>query len=495
MLDWLQLVGQATDDTAVRRRGLRRPQQRVRPVQRRPLRGLIWLAPFLPAAPGDRPACSARWSRPRCARSPGSARATRRSPTPPCTRCRGSTSDAALAQIARLAARVTYKGTLKELNAALDARAAALGPDPGRGRGAGRAGLRADRGRAGASTLRRRVGADWTSTARTVAVAWRNGAGKAVKSRARLGAGRPRRGAARSSRPRSRTSRRCSPPRPTGWTGSSSPSGPGRSPPGASRYLDHPLVGTLARRLIWLVGDAAVRATPTAPCASLDDSADRGRTTTRCGCGTRSAATSTRWSPGGLAGAARVTQPFKQAHREVYLLTAAEEHTGVYSNRFAAHIAAPAPVPRPRRGPGLAQPAAADGRRRRTRRPPGSCRSGGCAPSSGSRAIGDDYGTDTTESGSVPAARHRPGAVLPDRRARELRARRRRRLRAVGAPGRRADRPAAAGRDPAAGPQRGAARRGPVRRRRQRRQRPDLAGRRPRAAGSGSTGPPTASAT
>ncbi|MEO0396766.1 MAG: DUF4132 domain-containing protein [Cyanobacteria bacterium P01_A01_bin.137] len=34
----------------------------------------------------------------------------------------------------------------------------------------------------------------------------------------------------------------------------------------------------------------------------------------------------------------KVQQPFKQAHREIYLLTAAEENTRVYSNRFAAHI-------------------------------------------------------------------------------------------------------------------------------------------------------------
>ncbi|MBI3464398.1 MAG: DUF4132 domain-containing protein [Planctomycetes bacterium] len=34
----------------------------------------------------------------------------------------------------------------------------------------------------------------------------------------------------------------------------------------------------------------------------------------------------------------QVTQPFKQAHREVYLLTDAERDTHTYSNRFAAHI-------------------------------------------------------------------------------------------------------------------------------------------------------------
>jgi hypothetical protein len=33
-----------------------------------------------------------------------------------------------------------------------------------------------------------------------------------------------------------------------------------------------------------------------------------------------------------------IRQPFKQAHREIYLLTDAERNTGVYSNRFAAHI-------------------------------------------------------------------------------------------------------------------------------------------------------------
>lgn len=33
-----------------------------------------------------------------------------------------------------------------------------------------------------------------------------------------------------------------------------------------------------------------------------------------------------------------VCQPFKQAHREVYLLTEAERETATYSNRFAAHI-------------------------------------------------------------------------------------------------------------------------------------------------------------
>jgi len=34
----------------------------------------------------------------------------------------------------------------------------------------------------------------------------------------------------------------------------------------------------------------------------------------------------------------QITQPFKQAHREIYLLTDAEIETNTYSNRFAAHV-------------------------------------------------------------------------------------------------------------------------------------------------------------
>src|SRR5690606_14111355 len=34
----------------------------------------------------------------------------------------------------------------------------------------------------------------------------------------------------------------------------------------------------------------------------------------------------------------QIKQPFKQAHREVYLLTDAERTTRTYSNRFAGHI-------------------------------------------------------------------------------------------------------------------------------------------------------------
>ena len=104
-----------------------------------------------------------------------------------------------------------------------------------------------------------------------------------------------------------------------------------------ARYLDHPLVGVLARRLIWRFdgvdafwSDGALR--------DRDGSAVDAENTTVA-----------LWHPIGsrpeavLAWRQRletlgVTQPFKQAHREIYLLTDAELATATYSNRFAAHI-------------------------------------------------------------------------------------------------------------------------------------------------------------
>jgi hypothetical protein len=124
------------------------------------------------------------------------------------------------------------------------------------------------------------------------------------------------------------------------------------------RYLDHPLIGTIARRLIWSFedGDQATSAT------WLDDESKEERN------GEEGAS-----PPGGLVDengqafqpsasttislwhpvqhpvehvlawrefmeSRSITQPFKQAHREVYLLTDAERTTGTYSNRFAAHV-------------------------------------------------------------------------------------------------------------------------------------------------------------
>lgn len=127
------------------------------------------------------------------------------------------------------------------------------------------------------------------------------------------------------------------------------------------RYLDHPLVGTIARRLIWLFSGggsttAAVwlRDDPDAPAHSPGRLVRVDGGVFEPG---DSSTTVSLWHPidgGAESGGAetrgdvlawrsfieehRIAQPFKQAHREVYLLTEAERATRVYSNRFAAHI-------------------------------------------------------------------------------------------------------------------------------------------------------------
>jgi Domain of unknown function (DUF4132) len=115
------------------------------------------------------------------------------------------------------------------------------------------------------------------------------------------------------------------------------------------RYLDRPLVGTLARRLIWWFTNTADEAEIAGIWhdGRLVDVNDRPLETLLK---TLDDTTRVRlWHPLDepidrvLAWRTwlldrQISQPFKQAHREIYLLTPAEENTGVYSNRFAAHI-------------------------------------------------------------------------------------------------------------------------------------------------------------
>jgi len=109
------------------------------------------------------------------------------------------------------------------------------------------------------------------------------------------------------------------------------------------RYLEEPLVRNLARRLIWafrigeqwvpgLLQDGVPHDVSGAPLT-----VDSGETRVRLWHSMQSSA------PQVLAWRQRlatlgITQPFKQAHREVYVLTDAERATRTYSNRFAAHI-------------------------------------------------------------------------------------------------------------------------------------------------------------
>jgi hypothetical protein len=108
------------------------------------------------------------------------------------------------------------------------------------------------------------------------------------------------------------------------------------------RYLDHPLVGTIARRLIWdftrdggtragiRLGDRFVDAS-NRPLDVPDDS--EVQLWHPIGRPVEDVIAWRRWIE-----ASEIRQPFKQAHREVYLLTDAERQTETYSNRFAAHV-------------------------------------------------------------------------------------------------------------------------------------------------------------
>jgi hypothetical protein len=110
-----------------------------------------------------------------------------------------------------------------------------------------------------------------------------------------------------------------------------------------SRYLDHPLVGVLARRLIWRYSDGSNAADGIWLDGRIVD--DRDKSIAWLGNQARVAP----WHPltCGLEQVRawrdwldlhEIRQPFKQAHREIYVLTDAERRTETYSNRFAAHI-------------------------------------------------------------------------------------------------------------------------------------------------------------
>ncbi|CAM5437500.1 hypothetical protein SGLAM104S_07504 [Streptomyces glaucescens] len=243
-------------------------------------------------------------------------------------------AEPALAELARLATRVTYKGTLKLLDKALEDRARALGLSRGEIEelavpvyGLTEVG-RAEH-RFGGTTARLEV------RGTKAVLTWTNPAGKPVRAvPAAVRRDHPdelkelkaavkdveKMLVAQSERlDRQFLARRTWPY--TAWR---------------ERCLDHPLVGTLARRLLWTVDG-----TP----AGYADGALR----TLTGTPVTDGGEVELWHPVGRDPAEiaawrdwleehGITQPFKQAHREVYVLTDAERATGTYSNRFAAHI-------------------------------------------------------------------------------------------------------------------------------------------------------------
>ena len=105
------------------------------------------------------------------------------------------------------------------------------------------------------------------------------------------------------------------------------------------RYGAHPVLGNLARRLLWTIGGAAMLPAG----GGFVDAAGEAVA------GLTDASEIRLWHPVSALPEEvmrwrdaleqrGIVQPFKQAHREVYLLTDAERSTRVYSNRFAAHI-------------------------------------------------------------------------------------------------------------------------------------------------------------
>ncbi|MEE6257632.1 DUF4132 domain-containing protein [Plantactinospora sonchi] len=303
----------------------------------------------------------------------------------------------ALGQLARLVNRVSYRGTLNEIDKALTVRAEALGltrdeveelavPDYGL-TDVGRHSVHFGAGRA---ELEIRAGA--------VTVSWFTDSGRQVKSPP---------AAVRRDQPGELAELKTMVKEISAMLSAQAARLDGlflarrewSAPVWRQRYLDHPLVGTLARRLIWVVDGV--------PCGYADGAL---RTVTDAECAVVDGGRVELWHPIGRPVSEvlawrewlerhRVVQPFKQAHREVYLLTPAEEQTGTYSNRFAGHIL---------RQHQFHALAAARGWRDRLRLSvddsyPPPVRE---LPRWGLRAeywvegVGDDYGVDTTESGA-----------------------------------------------------------------------------------------------
>ncbi|MGC5030009.1 DUF4132 domain-containing protein [Micromonospora sp. DT229] len=244
--------------------------------------------------------------------------------------------EAALAQLARLSTRVTYKGTRNEIDKALDARAAAMGI----GRDEIEELAVPDYGLTGVGRHEVTLGgcrAELLIVGTSVTLAWFNESGRQVKSPP---------AAVRRDHPAQLAELKGLAKEVSGMLTAQTARLDGLFLAQRSwafgvwrqRYLDHPLVGVLARRLLWLVdgvpcgwADGALRTVDDTPVSVADEAQVR------------------IWHPIGrpvpeVVGwrewleRHRVVQPFKQAHREVYLLTPAEETTGTYSNRFAGHI-------------------------------------------------------------------------------------------------------------------------------------------------------------
>ncbi|WP_432175794.1 DUF4132 domain-containing protein [Streptomyces sp. Tue6028] len=333
VLPWLALVGRPRTLPLERRSWEADINNAYDPWNANALRGLAWLLSLLPAHPDTARALGTlvETSLKKVAglgpRNPKVANAG----VVALTRI---DSEAALAELARLATRVTYKNTAKLLDGALEARAVALGLSREEieelavpAYGLDEVGRAVHRFGDATATLD-------VHGSRAV-LSWRNAAGKPVRAvpatvrRDHAEELKELKAAVKDidrmlSAQAERLDRQFLARRTWAY-------GAWRE-----RYLDHPLVGTLARRLLWTVDGT--------PAGFAD-----GELRTLADEPVTDGSEVELWHPVGRAPAEvvawrdwlerhEITQPFKQAHREVYLLTDAERATGTYSNRFAAHI-------------------------------------------------------------------------------------------------------------------------------------------------------------
>ncbi|MFD7626425.1 DUF4132 domain-containing protein [Streptomyces sp. NPDC059851] len=303
------------------------------PYNANALRGLAWLLAVLPPHP-DSVRALGRLAGAALRGLPGHGPLAPKVATACVTALSRMDGEEGLAELARLATRVTFKGTRKVLDAALEARAAALGLGreeveelavpayglTGIGQGAHPVG--------GYTALLEVRGA-------RVQLTWRAPGGRTVKSvpavvrrdhpeevkELRAAAKDIDRmlGAQVERLDRQFLARRS-------W----------RYAQWRERLADHPLVGTVARGLLWVVDGTAVGFAG-------------GEARTLDGTPVTGGGEVVLWHPvdrapeEAAAWAERlerhgVVQPFKQAHREVYALTGVERTVGAYCDRFAGRV-------------------------------------------------------------------------------------------------------------------------------------------------------------
>jgi hypothetical protein len=331
LTDWLRLVGRPRTRPLLSLWGA--PNATFDPFNADALRGLAWILSFLPAHPDTVRALGALVET-SLRKVPGVGPVNPKVANAGVNALARLDGEAALAELARLATRVTFKGTLKVLDTALAARAESLGLSreeieelavPAYGlTEVGRAEHRLGEATAVLGVHGSRA-----------LLSWLNAAGKAVKGvpaavrRDHADELKELKAAvkdidkmlsAQSERlDRQFLSRRT-------WSYAA----------WRERYLDHPLVGTLARRLLWTVDGTTAGYADGALRTLTDDPVTKGTEVRLWHPVDHEPAVIVAWRD--WLERHGITQPFKQAHREVYLLTDAERATGTYSNRFAAHI-------------------------------------------------------------------------------------------------------------------------------------------------------------